>query len=176
MALGGKLRPDLAELVDYRVTVSIHTADERAVLEGLVERQREAIAGLLDGLTDEQARRRLVPSLTTPLSLVTHATFVEKVWFHHRVAGVPRAELGIPETVEESFVLTDEQTVASVLEAHAAACERSRAIAAEHDLGEQFPWHGGAVSLRFLYGHLIAELARHAGHGDILREQLRAAR
>lgn len=176
MALGGKLRPDLAELVDYRVTVSIHTADERAVLEGLVERQREAIAGLLDGLTDEQARRRLVPSLTTPLSLVTHATFVEKVWFHHRVAGVPRAELGIPETVEESFVPADEDTIESVLEAYRSACERSRVIAAEHDLEDQFPGHHGPLSLRFVLGHLIAELARHAGHGDILVEQIRAAR
>lgn len=154
--------------------MDLHTADERTVLEGLVDVQRREIAALLDGLTEEQARRRLVPSLTTLLGLVTHATFVEKVWLHHRVQGLSRAEVGIPETVEESFVLTDEQTVASVLEAHAAACERSRAIAAEHDLGEQFPWHGGAVSLRFLYGHLIAELARHAGHGDILREQILA--
>ncbi|WP_256839281.1 DinB family protein [Ornithinimicrobium faecis] len=154
--------------------MGIHTAGERAVLEGLVDVQRREIVGLLEGLTEEQARRRLVPSLTTLLGLVTHATFVEKVWFHHRVQGLSRVEVGIPETVEESFVLTGEHTVASVLEAHAAACERSRVIAAEHDLDEQFPWHHGSVSLRFLYGHLIAELARHAGHGDILREQILA--
>jgi hypothetical protein len=30
------------------------------------------------------------------------------------------------------------------------------------------------VSLRDVFGHMIAELARHAGHGDILREQLAA--
>lgn len=156
--------------------MEIYTADERAVLEGFVDVQREQIAGLLDGLTEEQARRRLVPSLTTPLSLVTHATFVEKVWFHHRVQGLSRAEVGIPETVEESFVLTDEHTIASVLDAYRAACAESRRIASVHDLDEQFAWHHGAVSLRFLYGHMIAELARHAGHGDILVEQLRAAR
>lgn len=115
-----------------------------------------------------------MPSLTTLLGLVTHATFVEKVWFHHRVQGLPRAEVGIPDTVEESFVLTDEHTVASVLAAYEAACERSRALAAEHGLDEQFGWHHGPVSLRFIYGHLIAELARHAGHGDILREQILA--
>jgi hypothetical protein len=30
------------------------------------------------------------------------------------------------------------------------------------------------VSLRFIYAHMIDELARHAGHGDILVEQLAA--
>jgi len=35
----------------------------------------------LDGLTEEQVRRSLVPSRTTLLGLVKHATFVEKVWF-----------------------------------------------------------------------------------------------
>jgi hypothetical protein len=31
------------------------------------------------------------------------------------------------------------------------------------------------VSLRWIYVHLIEETARHAGHLDILREQLDAA-
>jgi hypothetical protein len=30
------------------------------------------------------------------------------------------------------------------------------------------------MSLRWIYLHLIEELARHAGHGDILREQILA--
>ncbi|NLG20861.1 MAG: DinB family protein [Actinomycetales bacterium] len=156
--------------------MAFFTADERAVLEGFVDVQREAIAGLLDGLTEEEARQRLVPSLTTPLGLVTHATFVEKVWFQHRVAGLSRQEVGIPDTVDESFVLGDDETIPSALQAYEAACVQSRQIAAEHDLDEEFPWHHGPVSLRYIYGHMAVELARHAGHGDILVEQLRAAR
>lgn len=151
-------------------------AGERALLEAMVDRQRAAVAGLLDDLTPEEARARLVPSLTTVLGLVKHATFVEQVWFHSRVAGVPRAELGIPDTVDESFVLADDDTVASVRAAYADACDRSRAIAAQHDLDEEYPWHHGPVSLRFVLAHMVAELARHAGHGDILVEQLRARR
>lgn len=151
-------------------------AGERALLEAMVDRQRAAVAGLLDDLTEEEARVRLVPSLTTVLGLVKHATFVEQVWFHSRVAGVPRAELGIPDTVDESFVLTDDDTVASVRAGYADACDRSRTIAAEHELDEEYPWRHGPVSLRFVLAHLVAELARHAGHGDILVEQLRARR
>lgn len=119
---------------------------------------------------------RLVPSRTTPMGLVTHATFVETVWFHSRVAGVPRADLGLPDEVEDSFVLQPTDTTASVRQAFLDACERSRKVAAAHDLDEAFTWHRDLVSLRFVFGHMIAELARHAGHGDILVEQIRARR
>ncbi|MGZ6826572.1 MAG: DinB family protein [Mycobacteriales bacterium] len=150
-------------------------AGERALLEHVLDVQRQEVVGLLDQVDDEQARARLVPSLTTVLGLVKHLTFVERVWFHSRVAGVPRAELGLPDSVDESFVLTPQDTVATVREGYLAACERSREVAAAHELDEQFPWHQGPVSLRFVYAHLLTELARHAGHGDVLVEQLRAS-
>jgi len=156
--------------------MKIGQADERALLEGMVDTQRDEISGILDDLDDAEARRRLVPSLTTPLALVKHATFVEKVWFHSRVAGVPRKEIGLPDTVEESFLLDPEDTVESVRAAHRAACARSREVAAGHELDDAFDWHGNPVSLRFIYAHMIQELARHAGHGDILVEQIRAGR
>jgi hypothetical protein len=152
------------------------TGDERVVLEYQLEAQRADLAALVDGLTEEEARARLVPSLTTPLGLLSHATFVEQVWFHHRVAGVPREQVGIPESVDESFILTSEDTVAEVRRRYLEACERSRAIAAGRDLDDVFDWRGTPVNLRFVYAHLVAELARHAGHGDILIEQLRARR
>lgn len=156
--------------------MKIGQADERALLEGMVDIQRDEINAILEDLDDEEARRRLVPSLTTPLALVKHATFVEKVWFHARVAGVPRKEIGLPDTVDESFLPDPEDTVESVRAAHRAACERSREIAAGHELDDEFDWHGNPVSLRFIYAHMIQELARHAGHGDILVEQVKASR
>jgi hypothetical protein len=150
--------------------------DERSVLEGMVDRQRAEIAALLDGLTEDDVRLRLVPSLTTLLGLVKHSTFVEQVWFHSRVAGVPRADLGLPDEVDETFVLDDTHTIASIRADFLAACERSRTIAAAHELDDIFDWRGQPVSLRYIYAHLIAEYARHAGHGDILAEQIRATR
>lgn len=156
--------------------MKIGQADERALLEGMVDIQRDQITGILEDLDDEEARRKLVPSLTTPLGLVKHATFVEKVWFHARVAGVSRQEIGLPDTVDESFVLDAEDTIASIRDAYHAACERSREVAVAHELDEEFDWHGNRVTLRFVYVHMIQELARHAGHGDILVEQIQAAR
>lgn len=152
------------------------TGDERTVLEYQLEAQRTDLAALLDGLSEEEARARLVPSLTTPLGLVTHATFVEQVWFHHRVAGLARGQVGIPENVDDSFTVAPNDTVVEVRRRYLDACDRSRKIAAEHDLDEVFDWRGTPVSLRFLYAHLLTELARHTGHGEILVEQLRARR
>ena len=51
----------------------VAAAGERETLEGFLEYHRKALSGKLRGLTEEDARRRLVPSLTTMLGLVQHA-------------------------------------------------------------------------------------------------------
>ena len=154
----------------------IYLADERTLLLGMLDRQRAEIAALLDDLTDEEGRARLVPSLTTVMGLVTHATFVEKVWFHSRVADVPRHVVGLPDDIDSSFVLDDTDTVASVREAYLAACAHSRDVVEGRDLDEEYQWRTVRVSLRYVLVHMVQELARHAGHGDILVEQIHARR
>ena len=68
----------------------------RVQFEAFLNEHRSMLNSCLDGLTEEQARRSLVPSRTTLLGLVKHATFVEKVWFDEAIACRPRAEIGIP--------------------------------------------------------------------------------
>src|SRR5918911_1912278 len=97
----------------------------RAQFEAFLDEHREALNACLDGLTEEQARRSLVPSRTTLLGLVKHAPFVEKVWFDEAVPCRSRAEIGIPASPDESFVLDAGDTVASVQQAHRDACEAS---------------------------------------------------
>lgn len=153
------------------------TASERKTLVDLLADNRSEILRLLDGMTEEEVRRRLVPSLTTLLGLVKHAAFAEKVWFHVTLTGRSRIELGVPETIDESFRLDAHDTIASVSDDFREVCEQSDRIAFDHDLTETRTHHRlGPVSLRWMYVHMIEELARHAGHGDILREQILAAR
>src|SRR6266566_9624137 len=83
----------------------------RAQFEAFLDEHRSDLSHCLDGLTEEQARRSLVPSRTTLLGLVKHATFVEKVWFDEAVTGRPRQEMGLPPTAAEAFILTDEDTI-----------------------------------------------------------------
>lgn len=150
--------------------------EERALLDAFVDEHRETLRACLDGLTEEQARRSLVPSRTTLLGLVKHATFVEQVWFDEAVTGRSRAEIGIPSTPDASFVLTDEDTVASVVEAHARACAASREAVAGLSLDDLLPGNRrGPLPLRWVLVHVIRELAQHCGHADILREQILAA-
>jgi len=145
--------------------------------ETFIDQHRAGLRECLDGLTEEQARRSLVPSKTTLLGLVKHATFVEKVWFDEGVTCRTRAEIGIPATPDESFVLDDADTIASVQQAHREACEASRAATASLGLDDLL--HGnrrGPLPLRWVYLHMLRELAQHCGHADILREQLLAER
>jgi hypothetical protein len=145
----------------------------RVQFEAFLDEHRTAIRGCLDGLSEEQARRSLVPSRTTLLGLVKHATFVEKVWFDEAITCRPRSQIGIPATPDESFVLAEADTVASVQLAHGSACEAARAAAAPLDLDDLVRGNRrGPLPLRWVYLHLLRELAQHCGHADILREQV----
>jgi hypothetical protein len=133
------------------------------------------LTNCLNGLTEEQARRSLVASRTTLLGLVKHAAFVEKVWFDEAVTCRSRAEIGIPAGPDESFILTEQDTIASVQQAHRDACAAARDATASLALDDML--HGnrrGPLPLHWVYLHVLRELAQHCGHADILREQILA--
>ncbi|WFE98964.1 DinB family protein [Micromonospora sp. WMMD964] len=146
---------------------------EQAQFEAFIDEHRRALDGYLDGLTEEQVRRSLVPSRTTLLGLVKHATFVEKVWFDEAVTCRSRAEIGIPPTPGDSFLLDDNDTIAGVRQAHQEACEASRRATATLGLDDLLRGHrSGPQPLRWVYLHVLRELAQHCGHAEILREQI----
>jgi hypothetical protein len=147
----------------------------QAQFEAFLDDHRRALHDSLDGLTEEQVRRPLVPSRTTLLGLVKHATFVEKVWFDEAITCRSRAEIGIPPTPDDSFVLDDGDTVESVQRAHREACTASRRATSSLGLDDVLRGNRrGPLPLRWVYLHMLRELAQHCGHADILREQITA--
>ena len=74
---------------------------------------RQGVSRKLDGLTEDQVRRALVPSGTSLLGLVKHLTEVEAYWIQRRFAG-----LDVP-LVDDGFSVTPDDTVASVRRAYA---------------------------------------------------------
>ena len=155
--------------------------DERDALLAYLQQQREALRTTAYGLTEDEAR--VVPSASA-LSiggLIKHVTQVERHW-----VAMIRGELRIDESAyEDGFRLLDGETLAGVLaDFELAAQETAAAIAAESDLGRAvpvpqgvpwFPKDVAAWSVRWVLLHLIEEIARHAGHADIVRESLDGA-
>ena len=146
-------------------------------MEGFLEYHRRVLPGKLRGLSEQDARRRLVPSLTTMLGLVSHAAAVERNWFQHYLGSEPREEIaGNARGDAASWDTGAGRTIDGVIAEFDRACAASRQIAAGFTLDQTVPRDElGQVSLRWIYVHIIREHARHIGHADILREQIDGA-
>ena len=157
------------------MTASSWTTDLRGRFDELLDEYRDHLQHSLDDLTEDEARRRLVPSKTTLLGLLKHVTYVEGVWFDQAVTGRTYQEIGIATTPDRSFTLRATDTIASIREAHRLRCEASRAAMAQLRLEDRVDGRGDRP-VWALQVQVLRELAQHAGHADILREQILAAR
>lgn len=164
----------MADVFDTAEVAAV--ADERTTLDAFLDFYREAVMAKVRGVSEEDARRRLVPSATTLGGLMKHLCRVEVSWFQHRLAQLPAEDLPALRWIEEpdgDFRLGPDDTVDSLIARYEEQCAISRQIAAEHDLDDVVPHpYLGEVSMRWIYVHMIEETARHAGHADILREQI----
>ena len=150
-----------------RRTPFVNTSERETLVEFL-DYVREAVVVKAQGLSAEAARRALVPSGTSLLGLVKHLTTVEVSWFQWSFAG---DDVRVP-----GDRVKDGDTVASAVGAYRAATARNNEIvAAVGDLSTMCarkPPMTEPMSLRWILVHMIEETARHAGHADILREQI----
>ncbi|MFE6053180.1 DinB family protein [Kitasatospora sp. NPDC056446] len=149
-------------------------ADEPTTLLAFLGYLRSAVIAKVEGLSDEDARRPGVPSGTSLLWLVRHLTVVEHNWFEWAYGGVGER----PRSTDDDL---DGATVAAEVAAYREAIVRSDAVAADApDLDRPGarslrPDAVEGPSLRWVLVHMIEETGRHAGHADIIREQLDGA-
>lgn len=157
-------------------TSQITSGSEREIIEDMLDRNRQALIESVRGLSEADARRRLVTSLTTPISLLKHAAAAERIWFQRFWADLDQSECdGYSHRDEGTFAVSDDESLPDVIAEFERASRRSRAIAAGFELDDtkENP-REGTVSMRWTLLAMIQEFARHAGHGDILREQIDA--
>jgi hypothetical protein len=152
-------------------------ADERTTLGAFLDYYREAVKAKVSGVSEEDARRRVVPSATTLAGLIKHLGRVEVSWFQHRLAQIPAEDLPalrlIANDPDGDFRVGPDETIESLIAEYDAQCARSRELAEKFQLDDVVPHPAlGEVSLRWIFVHMIEETARHAGHADILREQI----
>jgi uncharacterized damage-inducible protein DinB len=148
---------------------------ERATLESFLDDYRDIVVRKVAGLSDPDARRRLVTSPTTTGGLIKHLRWAEYGWFDQLLQERTNDNRRTHERAWE-FDFLPEESLPTLIAEYQAQCEESRRIAARYALEHVVPHRRlGTVSLRWIYVHMIEETARHTGQLDILREQLDGA-
>jgi uncharacterized damage-inducible protein DinB len=141
---------------------------EREALAFFLAAQRASVLAIVDGLSEEQWRRTIVPSGWTPAGLIEHLGDAERVWFQYVVAGESTDEPGDAPT----------RTVAGALSYYRACIARSDDILDATSLDARpaarptvdIGITDEVITVRDVVLHMIEETARHAGHLDIARE------
>jgi hypothetical protein len=143
---------------------------ERELLNGFLDWYRAVVENKVRDLSIEDASRIMTPTGLSPLGIVKHLAFVERGWFKARFAA--EEQKVDPDTV---FRIEPGDSVASVLAFYRGSVTESRRIAAGASLDaiskSESPTYG-YVSMRWILVHMLEETARHAGHLDLMREQI----
>ena len=112
----------------------------------------------------------LVPTGTNLLGLVQHLTQAERNWFGYYLTGAARMRstgsgMRVPRSRATLEVLDDCRVAITASDA------AIRAIG-DPDAHLARLVSGTSTTMRWLIAHMTSETARHAGHADILREQI----
>lgn len=163
-------------------------ADERAALHGFLRQQQDAFLAAVFGLTDEQAGATPTPSALSVGVLVKHAAGTQRGWLRtalaapdHPVEERPQEQLMADYVAEFTWTADDSVGAAVATLEEVSAQVRDAVLRLDLDTPVPVPpapWNPTDVqawSVRWVWFHLIEELARHAGHADIIREAVDGA-
>jgi len=151
-------------------------SDQKADLRRYLQEARDALLWKLDGLSEYDVRRPVVPTGTNLLGLVKHLANVELGYFGDTF-GRPCADkvpLDESDPNSDMFAAPDEsrEFITGLYRrawAHADATIDALAL----DATGHVPWwppDRNEVTLHRILVHVIAETCQHAGHADIIRE------
>ena len=151
--------------------------EERELLTGYLDWYRAVVEHKVEGLSPTDGARQLTASGLSPLGVVKHLGWVEYNWFRYVVAG---EDVDPPPRVDGDnavqFQLGPADTADSILAFYRSEADHARAvttsIASLDQVGVRESRLVGQVTLRWVLVHMIEETARHAGHLDLMREEI----
>lgn len=157
---------------DDEITGSIRYLDE----------QLTALRSAPYGLTEEQAASRPCRSVLSVGGILKHVTEGMQGTVD-RLNGVESGDMDEAAYADyhQGFVIGEGESTAGVIAAFDEVRPRYLAALSALDPGAQIledpaPWFGifdrRPANARYTVGHQIEEMARHAGHADIIREQI----
>ncbi|SDD25006.1 DinB family protein [Actinokineospora iranica] len=157
--------------------------DPKSSLHRYLRQGSDAVLWKLDGLSEYDVRRPLTPTGTNLLGLVKHLAGCEVGYFGDTF-GRPFPE-PLPWLADDAEPNIDMWAAAD--ESRDYIIELYQRVQAHSDttittlpldaLGRvpHWPEDGAAATLHHILVHMIAETQRHAGHADIVREQIDGA-
>lgn len=158
--------------------------DEPTTHAEYVRQLAESLRASAYGLTEEQARLTPCRSALSIGGLLKHLVHVYAEVVGAEVVHPDRVPADPVEAFMASFTLREDETLTLTLarfdEVMEALVENLR-TADPGEVVEQpaMPWFGvdapARVCARYQHVHVVEELARHAGHADIVREQIDGA-
>src|SRR4051794_25332200 len=161
------------------MSVSSEDTAERALLLRSLAGQRAHVLAQVDGLSEEQLRRPVLPSGWSCLGLVRHLTLSdERYWFEVVVAGRPLDFW--PDGDNGDWRVDANEPTAGVVDAYRSAMAEADEIIAARRLSDppaqpEDWWEAAGLSfpdLRAVVMHVVVETATHAGQLDAVRELL----
>lgn len=152
--------------------------NQKADLHRYLRRAREVLLWKLDGLSEHDIRRPLTPTGTNLLGLVKHLTSVELLYLGYvfdRHFAEPVPWFGPDAETNSDMWATADQSREYLVDLYQRAGKHSDATIEALGLDavghvEWWPEENGQATLHRVLVHVIAEVHRHAGHADIVRE------
>ena len=156
------------------MTQPANSTETKTLLASL-NAQRRHVLGILEGLSEEDLRRPVLPSGWTCLGLVRHlAVDVERFWFRGVVAGQP---IDLDRADDDVWQVGPDEPADTVFDLYRNEIELANAIVAATAPDAAPTWWPEELfpnfrmnDLREIVLHVITETACHAGHLDAARE------
>jgi predicted enzyme related to lactoylglutathione lyase len=160
-------------------------ANETEAIAAFLGQTQDAFRALLHGLTPRQAALAPSASSLSVGGLVKHVTGVQRGWLASAESAPEPAGRGDGDVDDylEGFTFRETDSLDDLLadfdEVSGAVLDAVRRLDLDTPVpvpdAPWFPKDVDAWSVRWVWWHLVEELARHAGHGDIIRETVDGA-
>lgn len=155
---------------------ALATGDEKALLKTHLRLVQQSLLRRLDGLSDEDLRRPMTATSTNLIGIVKHLSGVTCAYL---CSSFGRESETFPWQFDEEFFFgldmwaTPDESTAEIIAAYERACDAAARTIDELDLDATGKHHTGlTVSLRWMILIVLLDTTRHAGHADILREEI----
>jgi uncharacterized damage-inducible protein DinB len=152
--------------------------DPKQIMHRYLDKQRQALLAKLDGVSERDVRWPMTSTGTNLLGLAKHVASIELGYFGEvfdRPSHIPLPWFDDGAEINADMWATAEESREQIITLYQRAAVHADATieALSLDSPGRVPWwppEREQVTLQQVMMHVTAEIARHAGHADIIRE------